>query len=53
MQQHTVEQIVHLPTPQIQEHIEENIQVEEHIVDILVPAIVEGFSSVDESASPV
>ena len=42
VQQHTVEQMVHVPTPQIQEHIGESIQVEEHIVDIPVPTIVEG-----------
>ena len=46
--------MVHVPTPQIQEHIGESIQVEEHIVDIPVPTIVEGSSpSVDDSASPV
>ena len=54
MQQHTVEEFVHVPTLQIQEHIEESIQVEEHIVDIPVPSIMEGCCpSVDESASPV
>ena len=39
-QQHTVEQILHVPVPHIQEQIEES-------VDIPAP------SSVDESASPV
>ena len=54
VQRHTVEQFVHVPTPQIQGHIEESVQVEEQIVDILAPPIVEGsLPSVDELSLPV
>ena len=41
VQQHTAEQIVHVPTPQIWEQIEEIVQVEEQIVNIPDPPIVE------------
>ena len=56
VQQHTVEQIVHVPIPQIQEQIEESVQViprellseriEEQIVDNRVPPIVEEIAEV-------
>ena len=54
VQQHTVEQIVHVPTPQVQAHIEGSVQVQEQVADILVRPIVEGsFLSVDAFALPV
>ena len=56
VRQHTVEQIVHVPVPQIQEQIVGSVQViprelfpermEEQIVDILVPPIVEEMAEV-------
>ena len=43
VQQHTAEQIVHVPIPQIQEQIGNSFpeRVEEQILDILVPPTVE------------
>ena len=56
VQQCTAEQIAHVPVPQIQEQVVENVQVippqlfperiEEQIVDILVPSIVEDMAEV-------
>ena len=56
VQHHTIEQIVHVPIPQIQDQYVEIVQViprelfseriEEQIVDVLVPLIVEKMAEV-------
>ena len=56
VQQHTIEQIVHVPSPQIHQQMMGNVQViprqlfperlEEQIVDILVPPFVEEIAEV-------